>query len=190
MEVKISEVLNKYDTDKIWHHHYGNAYDDFFKDFDQQAQLNILEIGTQKGGSLLAWKEYFPNSSVTGIDIIDVVPEKYKKDNVTRIISDIKEWKTEKKFDIVIDDGSHYLGDLVYVISQYVIKLNEEGVLIIEDVRNPQLLYSVIIDLMKEIRLGFPEYQSETTILVKSYDNRRIGAESSYIMALFKKPKE
>src|ERR1051325_9846380 len=128
--IKISEILAKVETDKIYHHRYGAAYEDIFSKFDRNSPLNILEVGTQKGGSLLAWKEYFPNANVIGVDIVDVVPKRYRSDTVTRIISDIKEWKTDLTFDIIIDDGSHYLTDVVYVISQYHQKLNKGGVLI------------------------------------------------------------
>lgn len=184
--MEIKEVLSKYETDKISHHRYGDAYNDFFGDFDREAVLDILEVGTQKGGSLLAWKEYFPNANVTGVDIIDVALDKYKTDTVTRVVSDIKDWRSKGEFDIVIDDGSHYLGDIVYVISTFIPKLRKSGILVIEDVRNPALLYSVITELMKEIRLGYPDYAGNETILVKYYDTRRIGSESSYIMCLKK----
>lgn len=183
MEV-ISEILKKYDTDKIWHHRYGEAYDNIFSRFDREAPLNILEVGTQKGGSLLAWKEYFPNANVIGVDIVDVVPKRYRLDTVTRVVSDIKDWKTDLKFDIVIDDGSHYLPDVVYVISQYCLKLNKRGVLIVEDVRNPDLLAEVILDLFKEIKLGYPDYNGNDRFKIHCYDNRTKETEQSFLLAM------
>lgn len=135
--MKISEILAKYDTDKVNGHCYGESYDQLFSKFDRNAPLSILEIGTQKGGSLLAWKEYFPNAKVTGIDIIDVVPDKYRTDTVTRIISDIKEWSTTETFDIIIDDGSHFYEDAMYTVKNLSPKLNEGGVMIVEDVQAP-----------------------------------------------------
>lgn len=183
--MEISEVLSKYDTDKITHHKYGEVYNELFKKFNREDQLNILEIGTQKGGSLLAWKEYFPNAHVYGVDIVDVVPEEYQKDTVTRIISDIKEWKNDIIWDIIIDDGSHYLGDIVWVISHYCQKLKNKGTLIVEDVRNPVLLLNVIKGLLTEIKLGFPDAKT-ASFFVQSFDKRRAGAESSFIVALIK----
>lgn len=182
----ITEILASYDTDKEIYHHYGSAYEDIFSRYDRQRQLDILEIGTQKGGSLLAWKEYFPNANVTGLDVIDVVSEKYRLDTVTRIISDVKEWKTDKEFDIIIDDGSHYLGDLVFVISQFMIKLKTHGVLVIEDVRHPNLLFSVIENLMGEMKLAFPNLEHNNRVEVGVFDRRKVGNESSYLIALFK----
>ena len=33
--------------------------------------LRVLEIGIERGGSLLMWRDYFPNAQVFGIDITD-----------------------------------------------------------------------------------------------------------------------
>ncbi len=187
--MEVSEILAKYDTDKGFAHKYGKIYDSIFSKFGREAPLNILEVGTQKGGSLLAWKEYFPNANVVGVDIIDVVSEEYRKDTVTRVISDIKEWKNDTVWDIIIDDGSHYLGDMVWVITQYFVRLPQHGVIIIEDVRNPELLYSVIQNLLGEIKLGFPDLEHNDWAEVQAYDNRKIGLDCSFIMALFKKGK-
>lgn len=134
--MKISEILAKYDTDKVKGHNYGRAYDELFKQFDRDAKLNILEIGTQKGGSLLAWKEYFPNATITGVDIVDVVKPEYRSENITYVLSDIKEWKTDQTFDIIIDDGSHFLEDVRYVVDKFQDKLRPNGLLIVEDVQD------------------------------------------------------
>lgn len=188
--MKLSETLAQYDTDKIWFHRYGDAYDNLFARFDKNTSLNILEVGTQKGGSLLAWKEYFPKANVYGVDVIDVVPEKYRHDNVTRIISDIKEWKNDIKWDIIIDDGSHYLGDIVWVIAHYFPLIKVNGMIVIEDVRNPQLLGNVINELLSESRLGYPDYEEKICFHIRAFDQRRKGAESSYIIALIKESHE
>jgi len=184
--MKISEILAKYETDKEWYHRYGRAYDHIFTNFDKNAPLNILEVGTQKGGSLLAWKEFFPNANVTGVDIVDVVPDKYRLDTVTRLIADIKDVRFEGNFDIVIDDGSHYLADVVYVISQYIVKLNRGGVMIIEDVRNPELLRQVISNLLQEFGLGFPDYTDKTSFIIREWDNTTKETPESYLLAMFK----
>ncbi len=184
--MKISEVLAKYDTDKIVFHRYGSTYDALFEKFDREAKLNILEVGTQKGGSLLAWKEYFPNANVYGVDIIDVVSPEYRTDTVTRIISDIKDWKNDIEWDIVIDDGSHYLLDVAYVIAQYSVKLKVGGLIIIEDVRFPSLLLRVIQNLFADISLAFPNLIHNDMFTVANFDTSAVGAEGSFIMALSK----
>ncbi len=187
--MEIREILAKYATDKETHHGYGEIYNEIFKRFNREDKLEILEIGTQKGGSLLAWKEYFPNANVTGLDIVDVVSDEYKVDIVTRVIADIKDWKDDRKWDIIIDDGSHYLGDLVFVLSHFVIKLNIGGVMVIEDVRDAKLLFEVMANLFTDIKLIYPDFVDNSVLQVKEYDKRRLGAEESFIAAIFKEPK-
>ena len=143
--MKISEILTKYawksdgehGTDKNrckkWGHCYGLAYDNIFKSFDRNSKLDIIEIGIEFGGSLIAWKEFFPNANVTGIDIEDKVPK--KRDNIEYIISDFKDLKIKKEYDIVIDDGSHRLSDVVKAVKKF--KLKVGGVMIIEDCKAP-----------------------------------------------------
>lgn len=184
--MKISEVLSKYETDKIWHHRYGDAYDQLFSRYDRNAPLNILEVGTQKGGSLLAWKEYFPNANVYGIDIVDGVLEKYRLDTVTRLIGDIKDLRTEIRFDIVIDDGSHYISDVIYVITTYFTTIKVGGMIIIEDVRNYKLIRAIFEEMIKDLWLGFPNYSEKCAFEGKIYDNRIIGGEESFLLAMIK----
>ena len=138
---KISEILLKYDTDKVRGdkpegHCYGESYDEIFSQFEDNVDLNLLEIGVQKGGSLLAWKEYFPKSNIYGVDIVD--ERIYVSDKVNFILSDIKKYKTDLKFDIIIDDGSHFYDDVVFVVNNFLDKLKPKGVLVIEDVQSPK----------------------------------------------------
>jgi len=191
LEMKISKILSKYgkDTDKIWHHRYGKAYDELFSRFDRKAPLNIMEVGTQKGATLLAWKEYFPNANVIGVDIVDVVPKKYRKDTVIRVITDIKRLDTDIEFDIIIDDGSHYLADIVYVVANYLVPLKDRGVMILEDVRFPELTLEIIDNLIIDIGTGFPNNKTKANIHIITYDKRKRGLEDSFLIAMIKEAK-
>ena len=147
--MKVAELLLKYKTDKNYGtinpklgHCYGESYDDIFEMFDKNKEINFLEIGIQKGGSLLAWKDYFANANIYGVDIVDVILDEYRRDDINYIISDIKNESVKDQlkdimFDIIIDDGSHVLSDVLYVISNYLSKLNKGGVLIVEDCQEP-----------------------------------------------------
>jgi len=136
--MKISDILLRYDTDKVSHHNYGDAYNDIFSKFNRENKLDILEIGTQKGGSLCAWKDYFPNSNVTGVDIVDVVKPEYRRSGINFVFSDIKDWVNDDMYDIIIDDGSHFLSDVEYVAEKFSKQLKPNGVMIIEDVQDPK----------------------------------------------------
>ena len=185
----ITQILSEYATDKESFHHYGKPYEEIFSKFDREAELNILEIGTQKGGSLLAWKEYFPNSQVWGVDIIDVIADEYRKDTVTRIVSDIKDWKNDIEWDIVIDDGSHHISDLAWVIAHYSVKLKIGGVMVIEDVRNPSLLFKVIENILEDLEILYPNLDTRATFDGNYYDTSSPDSRGSFIITLFKRKK-
>lgn len=140
----VSQILSQYKTDKNLcrkgAHCYGLAYDQLLKPFDRFAQLDIIEIGTEYGESLLAWKEYFPNANITGIDIEDKVAN--RNQYIEYIISDIKNFKPDKEFDIVIDDGSHKLSDVLYTVKNF--KLKVGGIMVIEDCQAPVHWYEAI----------------------------------------------
>lgn len=175
----ISEILKKYDTDKEKDHSYGYVYDHIFNRFDRNAPLNILEIGTQKGGSLLAWKEYFPNSKVTGIDIVDQVTE-YRSEFVNYVIQDVNDYRTDELFDIVIDDGSHWLKDVVHTVSYFTPKLKPGGCIIIEDVQNPKVWQETI----HEIVSPFWAYNQGREYTLEYVDNTQVSRADDFLIVI------
>jgi len=193
--MKIADILLKYKSDKnhgtitniysdldTWSicdnppsklgHTYGDSYDEIFELFDRNEKISFLEIGIQKGGSLLAWKDYFPNANIYGVDIVDNILPEYRRDYFTYIISDIKdntviEQFNDIMFDIIIDDGSHYLDDVIFVVNTYLNKLKNNGVLIIEDCQQPE-------NWLNEIQKITPDNFRITTKDLRpfnSYDN-------------------
>lgn len=136
--MKISEILLKYDTDKVTGHCYGDSYDEIFGQFDKNSPLNILEIGTQKGGSLCAWQDYFPKAKITGIDIVDVRNPEYVRKDINYIFDDVNNVKLDKEYDLIIDDGSHFYQDVEYVVKNFLPHLKQGGVMVIEDVQHSE----------------------------------------------------
>jgi len=161
--MNIGDLLLSYQTDKNRGktiekngHYYGDSYQRIFSNFDINSKLNILEVGVQKGGSLLAWNDYFKNANVVGIDIVDDRLNEYKRDDVSFILSDINNLDVKnnplisgKLFDIIIDDGSHYLQDVILFLENYIDQLNINGYFIIEDVQSPGYWDSVISSKLK-----------------------------------------
>lgn len=141
--MKVSEILTRYaktpegkdGTDKNSRHSYGPVYDYIFRPFENRSDVDIVEIGIRGGWSILAWREFFPKATICGIDIVDPDPIENKIDGVEFIISDVKELKPNKEFDIVIDDGSHKLKDVLHVVENF--KLKVGGVMVIEDIQKP-----------------------------------------------------
>jgi cephalosporin hydroxylase len=127
------ELADKYLTDKGTNffdkapsegHMYAPVYDLFLSQL-RDMPINLLEIGIAKGASLCMWQEYFKNATIVGLDItLDHInksrplgvegggwPEPDKihliqgSQTDTKVIDNV--FETFKKFDIVIDDGSH-----------------------------------------------------------------------------------
>ena len=87
------------------------------------------------------WAEYFTNSTIYGIDNHTAQIDILLHNNV-KVIGDIdaySDWAVRVlgalgKFNVIIDDGSHYLFHQKYVIDHYCDLLTDDGILIIEDV--------------------------------------------------------
>jgi len=195
---KIYDILLKYKTDKnmgaikniykdldSWEvcenpepmigHTYGKAYDMIFESFDRNSELDILEIGIQRGGSMCAWKDYFKNANIYGVDIKNAILTEYFRDEFTYIFNDIKSKETKEKlknnmFDIIIDDGSHILSDVIFVIENYTQNIKNNGVLIIEDCQHPEYWLSEIQKIIpNNFDLYIVDLRNDTEY--SSYDN-------------------
>ena len=179
----ISDILARYSTDKVNPHTYGGTYNYLFKDFDRSAPLNILEIGVQKGGSLCAWADYFPNATVTGIDIADQVLPEYRRKEINYIFQDINDYKTDTKFDIIIDDGSHYLKDVARSVSLLSRNLTVGGIFIIEDVQFPDTLIPMVNDILNPNW----DYNGDFRWMVSYYNHSIPGLEDDFLFIIKRK---
>jgi cephalosporin hydroxylase len=89
--------------------HYFDVYERHFAKYVGKSP-RVLELGVDHGGSLQMWKAYFgPGAVIVGVDINTL--SMFEEDQIVTIAAD----QTDKDlaqlgpFDIVIDDGSHYL---------------------------------------------------------------------------------
>lgn len=141
-----------YKTDKAREHTYGIFYDNLFAKFDKEAPLRVLELGVQGGGSLLAWKDYFPNAEVIGIDISDSRHKEYRQDRVTFKKADLRDMPIgeEERFDIIIDDSDHFIGTQQFIVENYYLYLKPKGVLVIEDVQSPVADTQAIAEILPQ----------------------------------------
>ena len=128
----ISDLLNKYGSDKCTSHPYKIIYDPYFKELKGKP-IDLLEIGVLHGASLMAWKDYFPNGRIVGIDKED--NRKWKPD-VEFIITDVKNYTPDRTFDVIIDDGSHKPEDIAHSLFRFSKYLKTNGLMIIEDVHD------------------------------------------------------
>ena len=124
---------------------YFDVYDNYFRKY-QGKKITFVEIGVFNGGSLSIWKEYFgPQSRIIGIDI-NPECKKFENDEFEIIIgnqSDPIFWdkffNKVGKVDIILDDGGHTNLDQVITTTKCVEKINDSGLLIIEDTHTSYL---------------------------------------------------
>ena len=127
---------NIYSTDKESTHHYLGIYDKLFAPF-QDKEINLLEVGVATGGSLKLWEDYFSKAFIWGIDIIDEIKYKYSE-RVSVSQFNINDFYDDElwKFDVAIDDGSHFVEEQLHFIKLVWPGLNDNGLMIIEDVHD------------------------------------------------------
>lgn len=155
--MKIDELFNYYGTDKAI---YAAQYHALFKHIRERPRT-LLEIGIgtmipdapenmvnyagegySPGGSLRAWRDYFPNAEVHGIDIqpdtqfVDEARIHTHLCNSTSLdlVNRFIESQGGISFDIIIDDGSHRAIDQLTTLRNLYPHLERGGYYIIEDV--------------------------------------------------------
>ena len=131
------EIAKKYPTSKndhgfieIYHKHFSNL---------KEQKINILEIGVERGDSLRMWREYFSNASICAIDLHD---RNISVDNAEILIGDQSDHlflqtvvNKYKKFDIIIDDGSHQSKHIIASFNFLFNYLSDNGIYVIEDLQ-------------------------------------------------------
>ena len=128
-------LTDKYDLGYI-----HTFYSDLFTP-RKESTKNILEIGTQYGGSVLLWRDYFLNATVFALDniqcpnlinqerIIHIVGDAYSEDFVKRLPNNF--------YDIIIDDGPHTYESMVIFLTKYFPLVKSGGLMILEDIIDP-----------------------------------------------------
>lgn len=120
---------------------YLTEYDRLFSTY-RNRHINLLELGTQNGGSLERWSIYFPQGkNFVGCDINPACLRlRYDDSRITVIVGDANESATREKifavtpkFDLIVDDGSHKSGDIVRAFANFFLHLNDGGLFVAED---------------------------------------------------------
>lgn len=158
---KLVDLIDNSLTDKNTSHSYINTYERIFSS-KKNDKNNILEIGIgepkqnkENGGSIKLWHDYFPNSTIYGLDIhhISNVNDCIKNNDRIKLITSVDAYnktfientfiKNDIKFDIMIDDGPHTLDSMVFFVKNYLPLLNDNGVFVIEDI--PDIKWTQIL---------------------------------------------
>lgn len=160
----LNDIGLKHDADKSSRFH---NYLDFYEKHlpDRSFEGRLLEIGVMDGLSMRMWREYYPAAEIVGIDIKDMrhlhnahwkVPQSVKL--LTIDGTDPKQLKRLGSFDIIIDDGSHYMADQQRSFEiLYYNQLNAGGFYVIEDLWTSHIRYYqnaplTTIEYLKELQ--------------------------------------
>lgn len=134
-------------TDKNSIHSYVDYYYEHSFSGYREKPITIIEVGVCYGGSIELYNEYFTDAKIYGIDNTERYYTKEFLDkmstmnNVTLITENAYDISTVEKLpnmDIFIDDGTHNISDQIFCLQQYLPKVNNNGLFIIEDVQRPE----------------------------------------------------
>lgn len=132
--VSISKKLKT--TKKV--HNFFSIYEKYLKEF-KNKRINLLEIGFTKH-SLTLFKKYFPKANIVGLDLNKRVQDHYNKADLfygDQTDNDVlrKIVNKYKKFDIIIDDGSHINSHVRKTFNFLFKHLKYNGLYFIEDLQ-------------------------------------------------------
>jgi hypothetical protein len=137
----LTELGNKYGTDKAWYHGYTPFYEIALEHL-RLKHMNILEIGVEGGGSLNMWHHYFGYSYIYGFDIEDHTD--LNKDRMRISVGDqsdrnfLSNTYGKMQFDIIIDDGSHFVSHQQISLGCLFPFLKPGGYYIVEDLHTSE----------------------------------------------------
>ena len=131
------ETAKKFPSSKDWTG-FLKIYEKYFSEY-KDKEINIMEIGVDKGKSLKLWRNYFTKAKICGIDIAKMDFNIEGVDLITVDQTDIKSLKNVcekyKSFNIIIDDGSHVSKHIItsfYFLFDY---LTPDGLYAVEDLQ-------------------------------------------------------
>lgn len=135
---ELTRLANKYATDKgDFGHHFTYAYEAFFRPV-RESTRRVLEIGIGFGASIRMLADYFHNATIVGVDINRVQLDPHPRIVVEQLSAgnfDALRKLAQGKgpFDIVIDDGGHFMVQQQVALAALLPHVQPRGLYIIED---------------------------------------------------------
>jgi len=151
----LRDLFSRYGSDKSSTHDYHFVYGRLFEDPNSVRLVVEIGIGTNSpnvlstmgrghvgvGGSLRAWRDFFPSASIIGYDIDPQVL--FKEVRIRTAVMDQRDEDSIKaefdklednSVDLYIDDGLHTLDANLFPIRHALSKIRPGGYLIVEDI--------------------------------------------------------
>lgn len=138
-QTSLDKLALRHGTDKAsTHHNYTPHYEQYFA-AHRNEPLSLLELGVYKGASLRAWRDYFPNATITGVDISP--PVEVEGCVVFQGSQDDAEFldhlaRHTGPYDIIVDDASHLSSLTIHSFEILYPHLKPGGIYVIEDLHS------------------------------------------------------
>jgi trans-aconitate methyltransferase len=151
----LDQLMNKYGSDKT-RNGYVPMYHSFLKHL-RSTPIQLLEVGIgtmipgapssmvgyslpgyAPGGSLRAWRDYFPQGEIVGVDIQE--DTQFVEERIQTFLADSSSKEQldsvlgTRTFDVIIDDGLHYDETQMTTLENLWARVRPGGYYIIEDV--------------------------------------------------------
>ena len=128
-----------FDKKKILSHNYSVFYEKYFKNL-KNNRMNILELGSHEGKGIASFYFYFSNAGLIGANI-NPFQMKYSSKRISELFVDVSSERSLKSLynyltldlEIIIDDASHNIKDILITLSIFFKKLKSGGCYVIED---------------------------------------------------------
>ncbi len=188
----LCNLFDKKRSDKgLINHHYSRFYHSLMYPLRNES-INLFEMGIGSGGSLFAWKDYFPKANIYGADIEKSLL--FEEERIKTFYCDARRdeqiqqmWNSDSlkniDFDIIVDDGLHTYDAIDCFFRNSLQKLKVGGIFIAEDLGNnntEEQWKKVIEDYKKEypfLQIFFFRVQQWKTY---TEDNLLIVAQKMY----------
>ena len=174
---ELFQIYKKYSdrTDKGTKHSYIDFYEGLFLPY-KNKEINLLEVGVQRGASLSMWQDYFVNAKIiVGVDLHPdkILPDERARWDLDKVhvvgsrsdSPDLLEEPhiKENYFDIIIDDGSHHYRHQLETFSNLYQKLKAGGVYVVEDVLGKTAIwrFKKYYEKLNPIHLDFIEHRTD-----------------------------
>jgi len=205
---KLKEIIEKYGSDKVLSNYY-KIYDKIFNEIKNDVN-SVLEIGVgsltrhhpssfkgnlrhyphyKPGGSLRAWRDYFPNAEIFGVDVAEDC--RLDEERILTFIFDSTDSKKcddelkELKFDIIIDDGLHTAVAQRATIKNMFHRVKNNGIYVIEDCGGAGDGKNVFVDYrqdIEEIIMGHEYYfRSNIFFVRKNNSNKGLVSRQEFL---------
>lgn len=173
-------MFEGYETDKIGWHTYDPVYERLFRERKYTIE-SVLELGIFRGGSLRAFRDYFPDANIYGMDIDPhtMIHGESRIETMVGSVRDPEALATAGKwgpFDLIVDDASHVTIDQYYALKRLWQHIRIGGYYIIEDLtldRNGHELIGHVARMLRihdtniEIHLGTTETPADDMLILR-----------------------